>query len=97
VVRVLCTGLSVLRERKEQDMDTPEPVMRNGIMTYAVPELGLSDCTHCCMRDEISTRCRWNTSSTVKGCSEPRLIFIEATPEAYAAYITQRIQKELQP
>jgi len=77
-------------------MDTPEPVMRNGIMTYAVPELTPSSCKGCCMRSDITTRCRWRASIPQKGCSIPRVIFIEATPEAYATYVTKRIQKELQ-
>ena len=78
-------------------MDTPEPVMRNGIMTYAVPELTESGCTHCRMQSPITTRCRWRVSLHETKCAESRTIFIEATPEAYAHYITQRIQKELQP
>jgi len=77
-------------------MDTPEPVMRNGIMTYAVPELYESSCDGCYMQDRISTRCCWPVSMSQKGCSIPHVIYIETTPEAYATYITQRIQKGLQ-
>ena len=77
-------------------MDTPEPVMRNGIMTYAVPEHIESGCDGCCMQDRSSTRCDWPVSVSQKGCAIPRIIYIEATPEAYATYITQRIQKGLQ-
>jgi hypothetical protein len=70
--------------------------MRNGIMTYAVPDLAPSSCGGCCMRAKESVSCRWNASLYEKKCAESHAIYIEATPEAYATYITQRIQKGLQ-
>jgi hypothetical protein len=78
-------------------MDTPEPVMRNGIMTYAVPELTPSSCKGCRWHDRPVSECRGNDFESVgRDCVASPIIFIEATPEAYAHYVTQRIQKGLE-
>jgi hypothetical protein len=79
-------------------MDTPKPVMRNGIMTYEMPELIPKGCSGCRMHDSHKYECKWDrlVDGDEKYCADRRIIYIEATPEAYATYITQRIQKGLQ-
>jgi hypothetical protein len=67
-------------------MSLPEPVMRNGIMTYAVPELYDSSCAHCCMRAEKTVGCLWSESLYEKRCADNGVIYIEATPKALAEY-----------
>jgi hypothetical protein len=78
-------------------MDTPEPVMRSGHKVYEVPELDSKGCEGCRWFDSAKVECTTDDFESVgRHCIASPIIFIEATPEAYAHYITQRIQKELQ-
>ena len=78
-------------------MDTPEPVMRGGHRVYEVPELDPKGCEGCRWFDSPVSECRVDDFASVGAhCVASPIIFIEATPQAYATYITQRIQKGLQ-
>ena len=78
-------------------MDTPEPVMRGGHRVYEVPDLESKSCFGCRWFDSEKTECTTDDFASVAAhCVASPIIFIEATPEAYTHYITQRIQKGLQ-
>ena len=75
-------------------MNTPEVQTIKGYKVYEVPEI--RTCAGCKF-DVTPTECGIVSVGAKRSCHGNDTIFIEATPEAYATYITQRIQKELQP